>query len=144
MKLKEFNPKNLTFTPKELPNGIVVNVKYLNEPFEFQIPKGTISGISENGITLNIKNSEFFRIIKEIEKYFGNHFTIPVESVSTVFIKFQMSGNRPQFKVYTDQGQFNYHNLKINQEVICLIVIDKLWITDTLSYCFNLKELKII
>jgi hypothetical protein len=93
---------------------------------------------------LNIKNSEFFRIIKEIEKYFGNHFTIPVEPNETVFIKFQMSGNRPQFKVYTNEGQFNYHNLKINQEVICLIVIDKLWITDTLSYCFNLKELKII
>lgn len=144
MKLKELILNNIKFVGKDLSNGTIVNVKYLDEPFQFQLPKGTIEFIGNEHLTLNIDNNLFFNIINSLEDYLGTRFNRPVESIISgkfITLKLPFRNSRPEFKVLLESKLFNYHSLITGMEVICIVSLDKIWNTDKLNYNLIVKDI---
>lgn len=154
-KIKEINCELLSFSKVELNNGIVHNIKYNNDSLEFQSPKMKIhSLVKENDheyITLKIVGNQacktFCLKIKEIETFFSKQFDISSifhEDLLTVKIPFKYS--KPLIKVYKNENLFNYYHLEEGMEILCLLVIDKIWVNNfnEASYHLNVKELMII
>jgi hypothetical protein len=144
MKLKELILNQIKFVSKDLPNGTIVNVKYLDEPFQFQLPKGSIEYIGNEHLTLNINNNLFFGLIGSLEDYMSTRFNRPIESIISenfVQLKLPFRNSRPEFKVLLDNRLFNYHNLISGMEVICIVSLDKLWITDKINYTLTIKDI---
>ena len=103
MKLKELVFDNIKFVNKDLVGGTIININYLDEPFEFQIPKGTIEFIENDQLILNISNKSFFEKINFLEKSFSNRFNKYIQSVvdnNNVKLKLPFKFSKPEFKVF--------------------------------------------
>jgi hypothetical protein len=148
MKLKELILSNIKFVNKPLSTGNVINVKYLDEPFEFQIPKGSIVFIDHLNLMVLVTNNSFVQKIKELEQFLEKRYHKSVKSVfndNILNLKFPYKFSKPMFKVYFENRQFNHYNLKQEDSIICLVTIDKLWISQTeINYYLNIKEVMLL
>ena len=147
MKLKELILSNLKFSNKELSNGQIINVRYLDEPFEFQIPKAIIHFVENETIILDVDNKLFLEKMTSFETFISKRFNkeliSPIEN-NLVKLKLPFKFSKPQFKVYHGSRLFNYFNLKAGDEIICLVFLDKLWNSESIHYCLNIKEIMLL
>ena len=166
-KLKEIDFTYFSFNKVETGNGTIINFKYKNDSLEFQTPKMYIEDlIKENDkefIILKIMGTEACKIfcskINEFETFFNdslrkhkNWFNGEINSIKTVFnedlftVKIPFKYSRPLVKVYKDDSLFNYYHLSKGMEIICLLNINKLWVSNynEPSYNLNVKEIMVI
>lgn len=147
MKLKELILEDIKFTSKELSTGSIINVSYQDTPFEFQIPKGDIHFIENDKILLKVTNKTFIDKINTIEKFLSNRFNREIISTiedNLISLKLPFKFSKPMFKVYHENKQFNYFNLVAGNEIICLVTLDKVWISNKINYCLNIKEIMLL
>ena len=152
-RLKEIDPAQFTFNKTQLNNGTIVNVKYRDEPLEFQTPKMKINRLEKpNYIILELLATQacktFYTKIMEIEKRLAPEINNPIKSVFqenllTIKIPFSKSEN-PLVKVYREDQLFNYYHLEQSMEVICLIGLDKVWINNFNEYSYQLTAKEIM
>ena len=154
-KLTDISFDNLETSSKELNQGTIINVTYLGQSLEFQTPKVIIQDIIREAgkeyfllkINPNQACKKFVEKILELEKWFekkwndtvisifdSDHFTVKIPFVST----------RPNINVYIDGCLFNYYKLTKGMEIICLLVLDKLWKNDSIHYNLQVKEIMLI
>ena len=164
-KIKDVNFGEIKYSPKELNNGTVINFTYNSSILEFQTPKVIIEQIyQENGkeyFLLRIHGTEackkFFLKIFELENSFNKsniwfNKEIPKRDVKNIFkgdlfnVKIPFKFSKPCIKVFFGEGLFNYYHLAKGMEIICLLTLDKLWMTNEndLSYNLNIKEIMLL
>ena len=156
-KLKDINYDNLSFNKAQLNNGIIYNIKYNEDLFEFQSPKLLIKSLVKNGeqeyLILQILGTEacktFYSKILEIESFFNLKLNNKINSAfedNFLTVKIPFKFGKPQIKICKEGSLFNYYHLTNDTTVICLLSIDKLWINNfnELSYQIIVKEIMII
>jgi len=165
-KIKDVDFSEIKYLPKELNNGTVINFTYNSSILEFQTPKVIIEQIyQENGkeyFLLRIHGTEackkFFLKIFELENSFNENNkwfdkSLPKCNVKNIFkgdlfnVKIPFKFSKPCIKVFTsDSSLFNYYHLAKGMEIICLLTLDKLWMTNEneLSYNLNIKEIMLL
>lgn len=156
-KLKDVDFHNLSFNKAQLNNGIIYNIKYNENLFEFQSPKLLIESLVKNGeqeyLVLKILGTEacktFYSKILEIESFFNLKLNNKINSVfkgESLTVKIPFKFAKPQIKIYKDDSLFNYYHLTKDITVICLLSIGKLWLNNfnELSYQIIVKEIMII
>jgi hypothetical protein len=150
MKLKELDLKRLQFIKSELKNGTIVNVSYKEEygsdPFLFQIPKGVIEFVNTEYLILNVSNKKFESLIKSIEQFFEQRFGKPVESILDKHLKLKLKFSKslkPEFKVINNDNLYNFYNLSQGDTVICVVSLEKVWISEVINYNLKVKEINL-
>jgi hypothetical protein len=167
IKLKNITFENLEFCKSKQLYGNIVNFSYNKEPLEFQTPKVLIEDfIKENNkeyILLKILPTEacktFCSKLNELEETFNKNFKenpdwffqgghSPVQSIfkdDCFLVKIPFRNGQPQVRFYTKEGLVNYNILEKGMCVICLITIDKLWISNynDANYYLTVKEMMI-
>ena len=118
-RLKEINCNQFVFNKTQLNTGTICNIKYNNEPLEFQTPKLLIQSlVKENDneyLILKILPTQacktFCSKIQEIEACFTDTFgeikSVFKEDLVTIKIPFKYS--KPLVKLYKDESLFNYY-----------------------------------
>jgi hypothetical protein len=151
MKLKDIDFSNIKFDKGvTLGDGTLINFSYLESSLEFQTPKVTIHSIVENDkMILTIKNTEacrkFYLMILAFEKMLGDHYHLPVQTIiNKENFKIKVKANST--KIYTtDSRLFNIYHLKSEMEIICLGIINKIWISSgIINYNLNIKEIMLL
>ena len=136
-KLKELTFESLTGNIHEMDNGKIYN---LTESIEFQTPRVKIVAINNDYLTLKILPSEacriFFNKIHEFQESLKKMFNLEVDDLFENET-FKVKIKNKTFKIYLNGNLFNIYHLKENMDIICLVSISRLWITDSIR--FNLK-----
>ena len=136
-KLKELTFEKISYNTHETGNGKIIN---LTESIEFQTPWVKIIDIDENFLTLKILPSEacriFFNKIHEFQEILKKMFNLEVEDLFENE-NFKVKIKNKTFKIYLNGNLFNFYHLKKGMDIICLVSISRLWITDSIR--FNLK-----
>jgi hypothetical protein len=147
MKLKELELKQINFVKSDKANFTIVNVSYQNEPFVFQCPKCKIEFIENDLLIVEIKNVTFLSLLRSIENFLEQRFKLPVNSlIENNLVKFKLKVSkslRPEFKIINNGSLFNFHNLSAGMEIICLVSLEKLWITESINYSLTVKEINL-
>jgi hypothetical protein len=152
-KLKDINPSLLKYT--SIPsNERLFNIEYLGTPLEFQTPKVVLEEIvkedNKQYLLLKLIGTEacktFYTKVVALEE---NHRTSKgVESVKSIFkgdcflVKVPFRGDSVGVKVHDREKLCNYYHLKKGNELICLLSVGQIWISDNnISYVPHVKEI---
>ena len=126
--------------------GKLINVKYSGGILEFQTPRVIIVNIDEKYITLQLTGTEacktFYLKILELESNFTSHFKNKIKTIfkiSNFVVKIPKNG----LTVIKQGMLFNYHHLTVGMEIICLVSIQTIWITNEINYNLTVKEILI-
>jgi hypothetical protein len=143
MKLKDIEFNNLDHTIHETSYGKIINLK---EHYEFQTPSIVINSIEDEYLNVHILPNEaskiFFNKINLFEDKLIDKFKYPVDSLfNGINFKLKLSKTK---KVYLNGEQFNFYHLKPLMKIICLVSIDKLWISQYSVLHYNLKVNEIL
>jgi hypothetical protein len=143
MKLKDIEFNNLDHTIHETSYGKIINLK---EHYEFQTPSIVINSIEDEYLNVHILPNEaskiFFNKINLFEDKLIDKFKYPVDSLfNGINFKIKLSKSK---KVYLNGEQFNFYHLKPLMKIICLVSIEKLWISQYLVLHYNLKVNEIV
>ena len=142
-KLKELTFESLNGNIHETDNGKLYN---LIEPIEFQTPKIKIVEICNDYLTLQILPSEacriFFNKIDEFEQTLSKRFNLKTVKLFENEL-FKVKIKNKNFKIYLNGNLFNIYHLKTGMDIICLVSISRLWITDSIRFNLKVNEMVI-
>jgi len=143
MKVKDLEFNNLDHTVHETSYGKIINLK---ESYEFQTPSIVINSIDEDSLNVHILPNEaskiFFNKMNLFEEKLIDKFKYPVDALfNGINFKVKLSKTK---KVYLNGELFNFYHLKPLMKIICLVSIDKLWISQYSVLHYNLKVNEIV
>jgi hypothetical protein len=154
-KIKDLQFEKISFSKVQIENGTLLNLKYNNDSLEFQTPRVIIDSlIKENDheyLILKIIGNEackkFCSKITQLELFFSDYLKNEIkpifnEDCFTVKVPFKYS--RPLVKVYKNEKMFNYYHLSESMEIICLLSLDKVWISNVNEPNYNLTVKEIL
>ena len=148
-KLKELSFKTVHFTNGNSNDyGSVMNI---SQVISFQTPKLVLDEIvNENGkVFFNVKilpNEAckcFYEKITEFEKTLQLKY--PSLSIESIFhgpfckIKIPFKNDNLQLKVYHNGFLFNYYHIKPSMELMFLVELSKIWISNSNTVHYNLQ-----
>lgn len=153
IKIKDIDFKNsrLHTTPF---NESLFNLTYNDDKLEFQTPKLIIDDIltenDKNYLILKIYPTQaskiFYSKIIEFEKYISDYYSKDVNGIfkeDTFRVKIPFKSSKPILKIYKDDFLFNYYHLCKGMEIICLLQLSKVWITESIYYNLTVNEILI-
>jgi hypothetical protein len=166
-KLKDLDVNCFTFNKVDINDNTLINLKYLDDSFEFQTPRLIIDSLIKKDdheyICLKIINTKACEIfcskLLEIEKVFNENLKkhsnwfnpgpLNLKSIftdDTFIVKIPFKFLNPMVTVYKSCSLFNYYHLSKGMEIICLVNLSKLWINfkNEGSYNLNVKEILVI
>ena len=135
-------------------NENLINISYNNKILEFQTPKVIIDDIltenDKNYLILKIYPTQaskiFYNFLNEFEKHISSIYSKEINCIfkqDTFKIKIPFKFAKPVIKIYKDDSLFNYYHLCKGMEIICLVNLSKLWITENIYYNLSVNEILI-